>query len=143
MTRFIQEEYLSDNTFYSIGNLDDRLKNPDQIITVDIAKFSNSLAELFGSLSKPVLDCIMYNIQLSKNVGGEALIGLTILVQASAVVRECFFSLSSYSSSHLPSTLIPPSASLTRYTSPCNIFFFIFLSPITSPSHLPVQPSEQ
>lgn len=30
----------------------------------------------------------MYNIQLSRNVGGEALIGLTILVQASAVVRE-------------------------------------------------------
>ncbi|KAK9899056.1 hypothetical protein P389DRAFT_140595 [Cystobasidium minutum MCA 4210] len=86
LTSYVQNEYLTDNTFYSIGNLDDRLKNPDQIITVDIAKFSNSLAELFGSLSKPVLDCIMYNIQLSRNVGGEALIGLTILVQASAVV---------------------------------------------------------
>lgn len=88
LTSYVQEQYLSDNTFYALGNLDDRLKNPDQIITVDIAKFSNSLAELFGALSKPVLDCVMYNIQLSRNVGGEALIGLTILVQASAVVRE-------------------------------------------------------
>lgn len=38
--------YLEDTTFYAIGNLDDRIKNADQLITVDINKFSNSLAEI-------------------------------------------------------------------------------------------------
>ena len=55
LTAHIQEQYLSDNTFYSLGNLDDRIKNPDQLITVDINKFSTSLAEMYSNLAKPVL----------------------------------------------------------------------------------------
>ena len=55
LTGHIQEQYLSDNTFYSLGNLDDRIKNPDQLITVDINKFSTSLAEMYSNLAKPVL----------------------------------------------------------------------------------------
>lgn len=55
LTAHIQEQYLSDNTFYSLGNLDDRIKNPDQLITVDISKFSTSLAEMYSNLAKPVL----------------------------------------------------------------------------------------
>lgn len=31
---------------FATGNLDDRIKNADQLITVDINKFSNSLAEI-------------------------------------------------------------------------------------------------
>lgn len=87
LTHFVHTEYLSDNTFYSLGNLDDRIKNPDQLITVDIAKFSNSLAEIYSNLAKPVLDVILYNLQLSRNVGVEGLIGLTVTIQASAVLR--------------------------------------------------------
>lgn len=98
LTVYVHEQYLSDNTFYSLGNLDDRIKNPDQLITVDIAKFSNSLAEIYANIAKPVLDVILYNLQLSRNVGPEGLIGLTLVVQASAALCEC-------SHSSLPTTI--------------------------------------
>lgn len=71
-------------TFYALGNLDDRIKNADQLITVDVSKFSNSLAELYSNLAKPVLDMFIYNLQLSRNVGGEGLFAMTLLIQLSA-----------------------------------------------------------
>lgn len=45
-------------TFYAISALDDRIKNADQLITVDVSKFSNSLAELYSNLAKPILDMV-------------------------------------------------------------------------------------
>lgn len=45
-------------TFYGISALDDRIKNADQLITVDVSKFSNSLAELYSNLAKPILDMV-------------------------------------------------------------------------------------
>jgi ATP-binding cassette subfamily D (ALD) long-chain fatty acid import protein len=75
-------------TFYALGNLDDRIKNADQLITVDVAKFSNSLAELYSNLAKPVLDMCIYNWQLSRNVGGEGLFAMALLVQISANVMR-------------------------------------------------------
>src|ERR1700759_4368517 len=71
-------------TFYTLSALDDRIKNADQLITVDVAKFSNSLAELYSNLAKPVLDMVIYNWQLSRNVGGEGLFAMALLVQVSA-----------------------------------------------------------
>ncbi|KAG0144475.1 hypothetical protein CROQUDRAFT_659907 [Cronartium quercuum f. sp. fusiforme G11] len=84
LTNHIHDLYLSDTTFYAISNLDDRIKNVDQLITVDVAKFSNSLSEIYSNLAKPILDVLLYNYQLSKNVGVEGLVGLTVIVQASA-----------------------------------------------------------
>ena len=71
LTKEVHEMYLEDTTFYALGrpiilsftllipelilsfttscrlgNLDDRIKNADQLIVVDINKFSNSLAEI-------------------------------------------------------------------------------------------------
>lgn len=71
-------------TFYTLSALDDRIKNADQLVTVDVAKFSNSLAELYGNLAKPILDMIIYNYSLSKSVGGEGLFAMGLLVQLSA-----------------------------------------------------------
>jgi ATP-binding cassette subfamily D (ALD) long-chain fatty acid import protein len=48
-------------TFYSLSALDDRIKNADQLITVDVSKFSNHLAELYSNLAKPILDMVIYN----------------------------------------------------------------------------------
>lgn len=70
--------------FYTLSALDDRIKNADQLITVDVTKFSNSLAELYSSLSKPVLDLVIYNWSLSRSVGGEGLFGMSLVVQLSA-----------------------------------------------------------
>jgi len=58
LTQFIHDKYLSQLTFYGISALDDRIKNPDQLIAVDVAKFSNSLAELYSNLAKPLLDMV-------------------------------------------------------------------------------------
>lgn len=86
LTRHVHDMYLDGTTYYALGNLDDRIKNADQLVTVDVNKFSTSLAEIYSNIAKPVLDVIIYNYQLSKNVGAEGLIGLTVMVQASAAL---------------------------------------------------------
>lgn len=58
LTQYIHDKYLSQLTFYGISALDDRIKNADQLISVDVAKFSNSLAELYSNLAKPILDMV-------------------------------------------------------------------------------------
>ncbi|KAI0308041.1 adrenoleukodystrophy protein [Multifurca ochricompacta] len=81
-----QQEGPEGKVYYKLSNLDDRVKNPDQMITHDIQKFSNNLAAIYANLAKPVLDVILYNYQLSQNVGAEGLVLLTILVQLSAAL---------------------------------------------------------
>ncbi|KAK9727340.1 ATP-binding cassette long-chain fatty acid transporter pxa2, variant 2 [Basidiobolus ranarum] len=49
-------------------------------------KFCNSLSELYSNMAKPLLDSVIYNYQLSRNVGGEGLFGLNLVVQFSAWV---------------------------------------------------------
>ncbi|RAH39990.1 ATP-binding cassette long-chain fatty acid transporter PXA2 [Aspergillus brunneoviolaceus CBS 621.78] len=88
LTDYIHEKYLSNMTFYAISALDDRVKNPDQLITVDVSRFSDSLAELYSNLAKPVLDMAIYNYSLSKSVGGEGLFLMGLLVQVSANVMR-------------------------------------------------------
>jgi ATP-binding cassette, subfamily D (ALD), peroxisomal long-chain fatty acid import protein len=58
------------------------------MITVDIQRFSTNLAAIYANLAKPVLDVILYNYQLSQNVGAEGLLILTVVVQASAAMCE-------------------------------------------------------
>ncbi|CCX33518.1 ABC transporter transmembrane region 2-domain-containing protein [Pyronema domesticum] len=88
LTHYIHDRYLSKMTFYALGNLDDRIKNADQLITNDISAWSNKAADLYSSLAKPVLDMCIYNYQLSKNVGGEGLFAMGLLVQLSANVMR-------------------------------------------------------
>ncbi|KAF2968764.1 hypothetical protein GQX73_g4788 [Xylaria multiplex] len=88
LTQHIHDKYLSKLTFYGISALDDRIKNPDQVISVDVAKFSNSLAELYSNLAKPILDMTIYTWSLSKSVGGEGVVFMSLLVQLSAGVMR-------------------------------------------------------
>ncbi|CAL3973435.1 hypothetical protein PZA11_005675 [Diplocarpon coronariae] len=88
LTNYIHDKYLSNMTFYSLSALDDRIKNADQLITVDVSKFANSLAELYGNLAKPTLDMLIYNYSLSKSVGGEGLFFMSLLVQLSANIMR-------------------------------------------------------
>lgn len=62
--------------------------NTSRMMTVDIQRFSNHLAAIYANLAKPVLDVILYNYQLSQNVGAEGLILLTVLIQGSAALCE-------------------------------------------------------
>lgn len=88
LTEYILRRYLpveEDNpVYYSIHNLDDRIKNADQLITADVAKFANSLAGLYSNLAKPTLDMVLYSWQLSRNIGGEGLFVIGTLIQTSA-----------------------------------------------------------
>jgi ATP-binding cassette, subfamily D (ALD), peroxisomal long-chain fatty acid import protein len=88
LTSHVHQKYLSNMTFYTLSALDDRIKNADQLITVDISRFSNSLAELYSNLAKPILDMVIYNYSLSKSVGGEGLFMMSLLVQISANVMR-------------------------------------------------------
>ncbi|OCK79651.1 ATP-binding cassette protein [Lepidopterella palustris CBS 459.81] len=88
LTNYIHHKYLNHMTFYTLSALDDRIKNADQLITVDVAKFSNSLAELYSNIAKPVLDMIIYNYSLSRSVGGEGLFFMSLIVQLSASVMR-------------------------------------------------------
>ncbi|TQV95030.1 ABC fatty acid transporter [Cordyceps javanica] len=88
LTQYIHDKYLSNLTFYGISALDDRIKNPDQLIAVDVSKFSNSLAELYSNLAKPILDMTIYTYSLSKSVGGEGVVFMSLLVQLSANVMR-------------------------------------------------------
>ncbi|KZT22148.1 adrenoleukodystrophy protein [Neolentinus lepideus HHB14362 ss-1] len=91
LTDEVVRSYLDDGegggkVYYKISNLDDRIKNPDQMITNDIQRFSAHLAAIYANIAKPVLDVILYNYQLSQNVGAEGLVLLTVLVQTSAAL---------------------------------------------------------
>lgn len=93
LTNEVMKQYLGEETdgpdgkvYYKLSNLDDRIKNSDQMITHDIQRFSTHLAAIYSNLAKPVLDVILYNYQLSQNVGAEGLVVLTILVQSTAVL---------------------------------------------------------
>ncbi|KAL8732111.1 MAG: hypothetical protein Q9181_004075 [Wetmoreana brouardii] len=88
LTNYLHLRYLQNMTFYSLSALDDRIKNADQLITVDVSRFSNSLAELYSNLAKPILDMIIYNYSLSRSVGGEGLFIMSLLVQVSANVMR-------------------------------------------------------
>lgn len=59
-----------------------------RMITYDIQRFSTHLAAIYANLAKPTLDVILYNYQLSQNVGAEGLVLLTVLVQSSAALRK-------------------------------------------------------
>lgn len=88
LTTYIHDQYLTNMTFYAVGNLDDRIKNADQCITVDTMKFSNSLAELYSNLAKPILDVFIYNYQLSRSVGFEGVFLGSLIINLSSVVMR-------------------------------------------------------
>lgn len=81
----------TDKVFYKMANLDDRIKNADQLITVDLQRFATGLAEIYSNLAKPTLDVVLYNVQLARNIGAEGMIALTFVVQASALLREFYY----------------------------------------------------
>ncbi|KAJ3089093.1 hypothetical protein HK102_007226 [Quaeritorhiza haematococci] len=86
LTNYLHDKYLADLTFYKVGNLDDRIKNADQCIAQDVSKFCHSLSELYSNLAKPILDTVIYNAQLARNVGGEGVAGVSLIVHLSAWV---------------------------------------------------------
>ncbi|CAN8003883.1 unnamed protein product [Ixodes hexagonus] len=76
----LYKEYLNGITYYRMSNLDNRIANPDQLLTQanersfvqDVEKFCGCLTDLYSNLSKPLLDIILYVRWLSMAIGQEA-----------------------------------------------------------------------
>ncbi|CDF36904.1 ATP-binding cassette, sub-family D (ALD), member 3 [Chondrus crispus] len=69
LSMHFHDKYLSSNTFYKVSNLDSRIRNIDQLLTVDIEKFCSSMADLYSNISKPSFDIILFSRQLSRSLG--------------------------------------------------------------------------
>ncbi|XP_076463312.1 ATP-binding cassette sub-family D member 3-like [Babylonia areolata] len=71
LSQFLYNRYLRGFTFYKMSNLDNRISNPDQLLTQDVEKFCDSVAELYSNLSKPILDVILYTVKLTGAIGAQ------------------------------------------------------------------------
>ncbi|XP_067677885.1 ATP-binding cassette sub-family D member 3-like [Haliotis asinina] len=69
LTHHLYDSYLKGFTFYKMSNLDNRISNADQLLTQDVEKFCDSVAELYSNLSKPVLDVVLYTFKLTGSIG--------------------------------------------------------------------------
>ncbi|KAI9329749.1 P-loop containing nucleoside triphosphate hydrolase protein [Obelidium mucronatum] len=61
-----------------------------QLITQDVSRFCTSLSSLYSNLTKPILDVVICNLQLSFAVGLEPLLLTNLMVQSTSfVLRKC------------------------------------------------------
>ena len=62
---------IRDFTYYKMNNLDNRISNPDQLLTTDVERFCSSITELYSNISKPILDIVIYVQRLAVTIGGQ------------------------------------------------------------------------
>ncbi|CAG8460082.1 14752_t:CDS:10 [Funneliformis caledonium] len=72
LTRYANEQYLKDITFYKISNIDNRIQNADQLLTQDIDKFAENLSHLYSDIAKPIVDMVLFAYKLGEAIGREA-----------------------------------------------------------------------
>ena len=86
LTFYIHNLYLQDKLFYKVSNLDDRIKNADQLITQDVLLFTNQVTMVYSNILKPVFDVVMYMRQLSIRVGARSVGGIFAWVNATSMI---------------------------------------------------------
>lgn len=52
-----------------MSNLDNRIANPDQLLTVDVEKFCDTFTDLYSNITKPLLDIFIYVYRLTSGLG--------------------------------------------------------------------------
>lgn len=71
LTKHLYNDYLKGFTYYKMSNLDTRIANPDQLLTTDIEKFSDSVCDLYSNMCKPLMDVMIYVYRITKALGFE------------------------------------------------------------------------
>ena len=69
LTAYLYVRYLRGFTYYKLTNLDNRISNPDQLLTQDVERFSQCISDLYSNMSKPLLDILIYTRKLSGAIG--------------------------------------------------------------------------
>ncbi|OQR83825.1 ATP-binding Cassette (ABC) Superfamily [Achlya hypogyna] len=69
LSTFLYTKYLHEYTYYKVSNLDARISNPDQLLTVDVERFATSVADLYSNVTKPLLDIGIYAVKLTGTIG--------------------------------------------------------------------------
>lgn len=86
LTTYAHDQYLKDITFYKVSNLDNRIRNVDQLITQDIVKFSESLSHLYSDIAKPLVDIGLFALKLGQSIGSEAPLAMLSYFFASGMI---------------------------------------------------------
>ncbi|XP_006607523.1 ATP-binding cassette sub-family D member 3 [Apis dorsata] len=87
ITRSLLDQYLNGFIYYKMNNLDNRIANPDQLLTTDVDKFCESCTDLYSNLTKPLLDIIIYVYRLTSTLGSETpVIMLSYLIFAGMII---------------------------------------------------------
>ncbi|RHY34911.1 hypothetical protein DYB32_000580 [Aphanomyces invadans] len=69
LSTYLYAKYLHEYTYYKVSNLDTRISNPDQLLTVDVERFATSVSDLYSNVTKPVLDISIYAFKLAGTIG--------------------------------------------------------------------------
>lgn len=78
LVKYAYKMYLSQQTYYRVSALDTRLGGAEQRLTDDLSELASSVAHLYSSLTKPLLDCALVGIALlsfSSSMGAKAVRG--------------------------------------------------------------------
>lgn len=86
LTNYAHDQYLKEITFYKVSNLDNRIRNVDQLITQDIVKFSESLSHLYSDIAKPLVDIGLFALKLGQSIGSEAPLAMLSYFFASGLI---------------------------------------------------------
>ncbi|KAJ3226998.1 hypothetical protein HK099_003621 [Clydaea vesicula] len=80
---------MGNNNYFKAINLDTRLGNTaDQLITTDVKRFCDALASLYSNLGKPVLDIVIFNYQLVRNIGSRGMYGILASYIVTATIMK-------------------------------------------------------